>query len=291
MSASETSTAWDFTHVIDLLHSFKLEPPREPAGSLRNSSSKLLQPVSNDTKPTPPEGTQCRSDDSGRLGDFSSLWGFLSNPSLLASGVAAAAAAGNAATSQIAPVANGLDAETLEATVERHTQPEGTKADKIILNRRNSSFQANLPQNDAVPATPVRPSIQILRNPDARPTHRFAQASQETLKLNGRAISDSVVKAPPILPVTPSKSSLKNRFLVEAKLTGSAAERKAGLIELLRTSHKAQKQFLSNPKLCDPRFVSSNVSPNGIHVFVDTSNVSPVSILPTVSVLTRILCR
>lgn len=277
MSAPETSAAWDFTHVIDLLHSFKLDASQKPGEALRDAQPKPLQTVNNDTINTitiPPGGPQCRNGDSGKLGDFSSLWDFLSQSDPPASD----AAARSAPSSQPALVANGKPRndleEALEATVERHTRPEGTQAKKIILKRRDTPANVGSPLNDAGLSTPARPSIQILKNSDTSRVQQLAPTPQVVPKLNGHTASDSAIGPPPTLPKTPSKSLLKNRFQVEAKLTGSAAERKAGLIKLLRTSHKEQKQYLSNPKLCDPNYVSSNISPNGIHVFVDTSNVS-----------------
>lgn len=68
--------------------------------------------------------------------------------------------------------------------------------------------------------------------------------------------------------------SFSSRPQVQPLLQLTPAERKAKLILMLIERHPEESKYLINPVLQDPSFCAGNVLDIGIHVFVDISNVS-----------------
>ncbi|WEW60607.1 hypothetical protein PRK78_006094 [Emydomyces testavorans] len=286
MSDSEAEATWDFTPVINLLNSFKAGPQKKSTETLRGCVSKFSEAANDDNLPSKePEGI---TRDCCKLGDFSTVWTFLSQPSSSASDDACGSVISreldgssderaNEEEGGSVGRGNNVSREPLEATVENHTESGGTQAKKILLRRSNLRLDDSAPLDNPGECVPERPPIQILKNPHLNPVRQASSlrpASPTCPKTNGLAPDDLSTKCNVLnLPKTVSKSPLKSQYQVKPKLTGSAAEKKADLIKLLRECHAEQSLHLANPKICDPAFTSSNTSPNGIHVFVDTSNV------------------
>ncbi|EEP80613.1 predicted protein [Uncinocarpus reesii 1704] len=268
MSPSEASSTWDFTPVINLLHSFTPEPQKK---ALQTWQSPTLKSPDASKDGAGSREQECTDDAECKLGDFGALWTFLSRSRPSALDAISEPAAPEASGSHSNEKPNATVTDPLEATVERHTEREGTQAKKILL--RKSPLLDNTGSNSAKGAIFERPVIQILKNPNLNRAQQspFPEAApQEPSKIK----QPVVTKTTPSTPLKArSKSPKKNTPKVLPRLTGSSADRRANLIELLRECHNNQRHLLANPNLCNPEFISSNISSTGIHIFIDTSNV------------------
>ncbi|KAI1939332.1 hypothetical protein LOZ04_004318 [Ophidiomyces ophidiicola] len=256
MSAPETLTAWDFTPVLDLLHSFKLEPHQEHPYVLQRSPNDRFDEGPDEAIPS---ADLDRRFDDCRLGDFGAIWSALSQSYSRNS---------EGELLSLKERHNSLEHRAFTPVVDRQTIP--TEGKKVLL--RKAVFQTDVVDLKSI----SHPRVRILKNSDAP---RAQQQAVTPITPPKAAVSQGpkpaffTYQSPPPPLKSYKRSTLKNKFNVAPKLKGSASDRKLDLIRLLTENHTMQGQYLANPKLHDPVFSTLNVHSSGIHVFVDISNV------------------
>ncbi|KJF60116.1 uncharacterized protein CIMG_10809 [Coccidioides immitis RS] len=274
MSTSGASATWDFTPAINLLYSFKPEPQPKPIEILRSIQSEFTEARNHGA--ASPSGRGREDNSSGKLGDFSALWTFLSQPSPTApDNIERGATPGVGASDCKENQRTNLE-EASAATVECQPELCGMQPKKILPNKRNPPSVSSAPPGDTEATIPECRPIQILKNPNRiRRACLPTPPRQESLGLAERPQRHPPRDIIPLVrpPNTPNRSLAKHKYQVESKLGGSTAEKRSDLISHLYKHHRDQRLYLANPKLCDSAFISSNISSNGIHIFVDISNV------------------
>lgn len=250
MSASVEAKPWDFTPVLDLLHSFT---PREREGKHQQQPAK---PVGCPTNGSPENDTlrlldtvdeieTCR-----KLGDFGDLFQFLSqvSPPHLDSPAPKNGACG------VTAVGTQRDDELGHKICERVTSG-ATEA------KTSCSLGATVPE--------------LLLTTTTTAANIAPQEQEQTKPFQPKAIlRRSTTSAPvPVAPAQPKAQTGRSRLQVESVLTGSPAERKLDLISKLLQHYAAEKSQLQKLKLqsSPPR---ASTGTGGIHVFIDMSNVS-----------------
>lgn len=256
MSPPETVSNWDLTPVITLLHSFQVGEHRSP-GSLLSTKQQIV------AKQRPQQDAGDKSNDIDgyrKLGDFSAIWDYLAKtPSRQQDGVRIKGEAHLDPAADILPHCKDERPVTISGEVKGVQNPEG----KIVLLQRSQTLKGD--KKSAKSPTVL-----------ATPCGKKAKASPS--KKHGRLLSkqSSDEDATSTLP-TGFKNVLvtsKSRLRVEPVLSGTPEEKKLGLIFKLCERCANDRKRLSNTKLLNPSFALSNTSNDGIHVFVDMSNVS-----------------
>ncbi|KAL1956181.1 hypothetical protein VTO42DRAFT_7528 [Malbranchea cinnamomea] len=263
MSTLETSSNWDFTPVINLLHTFRFD-------GLPRSSDPLLLATQNLSKDIHPLDTEHKSSDVDgyrRLGDFTAVWDYLAKASL--SGQGRISAKAEIRLGVQSPRKNDKRSDTSLEHVREQKKAPSTK----ILLLREEKVGENYKSVEH-PVTHASKSLSV------HPVGNTGDASAKAASSPTKPIHLSPKRPSDDLASPPSPSGLKNllsvskpRFRVEPVLAGSAEEKKLELIWKLRERCPNERKYLMNPKLPDPAFARLNTSTRGIHVFVDVSNI------------------
>ncbi|KAL2002456.1 hypothetical protein VTN02DRAFT_6764 [Thermoascus thermophilus] len=291
MPSTESSSNWDFTAVIDLLHS-PTYPAKTSATPYRQSDSPTVSSprqgsdVACDTRPQ----SSCRADasDYPRLGDFSSLWEFLGKKTTSSHvrTVAeehgtdnAADACHSSASSSRTSKASEASSDPVHDVVPPAKNASGTTAKPIVIMKRanpcavrnNTTVSHGTSDCDAVYGTSSDSSagldsdgdLSVFEPPISEPLGPASPtpvAKSDPLFTPPSSCDESEDVLPPAAVKT--QGSLGQIRVQPIKYKSSAA-RKAGLVS------KLFKQF---PEFAGVGF-GNEQSSEPIHVFVDSSNI------------------
>ncbi|KAK2777912.1 hypothetical protein FQN52_002956 [Onygenales sp. PD_12] len=256
MSTAETSSPWDFTPVINLLHSFSntTQPPSEPA---KGGAVPFVAGGDNGR-----EGCQ-------KLGDFGPIWDLLSG-------------------------ATSLEPKLPSANIETRPDTSGLTNDLGAGSRQQTSPTEPLskPNNDGRVRILLKRQVEEKKKEGAkvRPNHfPLSDASDEDappkpkplfsiLKNTGRLVIDEPTVAP-TRPSPPShnkrkSSPTRSKKRIEPLIKRSPTERKLNLISLLHDRFPTERESLLSLHVSTTRVDTLKTNPTGVHVFVDMSNIS-----------------
>lgn len=254
MSVSVEAQPWDFTPVLNLLHTFT---PHEGEGKHQQLSAK---PAGRSTNGSPENDTirivdyEGESETCRKLGDFGDLFQFLS---------------------QVSPPKPKHGFRDVNAVNTRNDDVRGHERFEGIA---SEAAKAEIPcSSDATAPELLLTTTTTAADADA---DAAPQEQEQTKPFQPKAILRRKTTNPPA-PVTPAKPikstapPARSRLQVESVLTGSAAEKKLDLISKLLQHYATEKSHLQRLKLQSwPSFPADTVTDDGIHVFIDMSNVS-----------------
>ena len=288
MQSEKNGPDWGFDAAIDLLHDLHLSKDRA------------------DTPPEQPASSAGLHPDHG-LGDFSQLWEFLGRPFQLDNGITHTYAHydNHVAELEADPLSRNvrwrdeLDGADLEDNVEPDNNINGASA-----KTRKRAERRSRARERAAKIALVQPQISdtgtepesadeletLRRSPDRRAV--IAEILGHRKAVNKEATSPPTTPSPPTaLTSTPRKKPLENWPLSNPfswqtpRFTSSQKQqilpkdglsprgRKNQLISSLISTFKEERKFLKNAGLIEPAFTPLNISPTGIHVFIDISNI------------------
>lgn len=296
MLSRSPDASWDFDSAISLLRSVQTSdaPPNEPP-SLETSCSK-------------------RSDDSitvgSGLGDFSSLWDFFGHPHSKTQGGARDVVklevndrtVAEVDTSQLAKGVRWRD-ELDGADLEDNAEPVRVSAANLRTQKRAARrARARERAKDLYPKsldgdTQTDSAEDIESDEELESVRRSPDRRLVIADILGRrppglreTTSPPTSPSPPKTDIKPTKKDwpVSNPFLWTAPGVPSPAnrhsiaprdglttkQRKSKLITKLLQHFPDEKKYLSNSGLTEPAFTPLNISPIGVHVFIDMSNIS-----------------
>ncbi|EER44100.1 conserved hypothetical protein [Histoplasma capsulatum var. duboisii H88] len=260
MSTSGTSSTWDFTPVINLLHSF----------STSNQTATTVEHVASVTIPLETDVNTVR-DGCQKLGDFGPLWDLLSGGDLPSGYQATDDAPSNSSRllgqeQYLTNSQNSKELEVLSGSREKTTEKqqkirvllekkmgEGIKHNNRIRPRGFPLSEAS--DEEDKPRPPI--ALSILQNP-----HRPV-VNQPTSALAPRIHSQDHR-----LPTT------KSNRRIEPLLQCSPVERRLDLIAILSARFPRERECLLKLQGSPTAHYKPNYHPTGVHVFVDISNIS-----------------
>ncbi|EEA23818.1 hypothetical protein TMatcc_006891 [Talaromyces marneffei ATCC 18224] len=236
MQSSDASSTWDFTAVIDLLHT-----PTRPTSINESLVPATLSDIRQDV-------SQHNSGDQG-LGDFTALWDFL-HPSAITS--ESSSKNGAVSSSKKQPrdetrLSPSKPISILKRTAKAVTQ-YGTAHSSDVLSDSTAESDGDLSVFDS-----AVPSKSALSYVPSQVTDK-----EQLLTPPSSCEEDSALSSHPPKAKRPAKDSPRYK---------SAVERKAGLVSKLG---KQFPDFTINP----PSISNALKKPSAVHVFVDASNIS-----------------
>ncbi|KLJ09821.1 hypothetical protein EMPG_14751 [Blastomyces silverae] len=256
MSASETSSTWDFAPVINLLHSF----------STSNQSATTVDEAVSATPPEPDINTV--RDGCQKLGDFGPLWDLLSGGGPPGDNKAAE----DANLSQEQCLATSQNYKEVEALIGSTEKTADRPKIRILLKkktegnvRNNSRIRPSVfplaetsdDEGGGPPAPKPRPPLSILQN-----LHRSA--------INQPISAPPLRTSPPWHKSSPAKASKR----IEPLLNCSPTEKRLDLISMLGTRFPKERECLLKLQTPSAKPRKPNFHPAGVHIFVDISNIS-----------------
>jgi hypothetical protein len=252
MPAASTSSSWDFTAVIDLLHS----PLEATIGAPIKPS--VRSDISDSTRSTKPKDVPRYDADHHRLGDFSALWDTLSQSSI--SRASPDNTSNKIVSEQYLTATSILKRPSKSKTNKTKKQSNQLCRDPIPGALSDSTTGAESDGDLSVFDSPV-PHSSILS---------FVPSQLGAVEKHGSGLT------PPSSCEEDNTPSLKNFVKVQVEETAtkynSSAERKAGLVLKLA---KLFPSFAGR----SPATRKSADATSQVHIFVDSSNVSIYSIL------------
>lgn len=253
MSASDVSPAWDFTSVIDLLHSFT---PDSKAADLESTGVSINNVYCDNQPVSQPSGKQTSNPTTPKLGDFGNLWELLQEPLMPNIQQPDARVRTPSPSNSNNSGVPSLSDDGFKSSLEDPTKSNTFAPKKILVREKVKEVQENTKSNIS---GHIDYAPRVLSSPPL--------GSSTTVKHDGVTNKQTTRKH------SPSKA----KHQIEPVLLFTAAERKANLLAKLRAQFPSERKGLASPKLSDPLFSSKNKKSNGIHVFVDMSNVSDKS--------------
>lgn len=249
--------------MINLLHSYK--PDDEPDGDLSRAET-VDRSFNNPTEKgdfslvDDGDGVDCR-----KLGDFSALFGFLSRVS--------PPEPDHALADQDTKKQNIINIKNVsgyDTVVGGEVKPkDGLNGKRLLKRNAASKSEGDSPHSKSGVALPEKLPLTTIINGSYDSLKQQIPQKSILRRVGANSTQVSVVSASP----KPKASLGRSKLLVESAFTGSAIERKLDLVSLLLEKHSKDRGYLRNVKLCEP-FPPVNTVSNGIHVFVDMSNVS-----------------
>ena len=251
--------------MITLLHSFQVGEHRSSGSSLSAKQILATERPQQDTGDKSSHVDGCR-----KLGDFSAVWEYLAKtPSQRQDSLPTKGAARLEHPADILPKDKDERPVTISGEIKGLCSSQGKIA--LLQRPQKPKEEVKSAERASVPATPC--GTKAKASPSKR--HGGLLAMQQS---SDEDTTDATPTGSRNVLFTP-----KARLRVEPVLAGTAEEKKLELISKLRKCCPNDHKCLTNAKLSNPAFALSNTSNNGIHVFVDMSNVSPTAWLDSLS--------
>ncbi|PGH26592.1 hypothetical protein AJ80_01721 [Polytolypa hystricis UAMH7299] len=288
MSTAEVRSAWDFTPVINLLHSFDAAE-----GSCVKSTKVGLAVLEQPPKlghVLPLSSPSPGANDGRRLGDFGDLWKLLADPltpqnkelGTVDKKNKPSSEAKNNHYSQFAiPSAPNQQKASIETALETPTKPKNIQPKRIlqrpqVIDPKPTSRTDQTAVSDPEASLPLSSSAESEDNGDhGLPRSLPELRSPISFKLNHHTVNKTPSKSTRVPGIFSSGklSPSKSKNHIEPLLPYSKAERKGKLIMLLLTRFSKERDFLLRPHLRDPALGLKNTHAKGVHVFIDISNI------------------
>lgn len=293
MCSQKVSEGWDFTPVIDLLHSLSIR--NEKPSQLESSASDQLEvpatsisfAVGHDTNPG--------------LGNFDKLWRYLGHPLI---------------DSTSTPELNFKTSSTLDRNDGRNIEPVSVKGvrwldqikgaklgdhkekngnDALDLNksaatkqRRRKRQEVGAIVKDLVPVLPSG-SEDESKSDTCTPLHTYdrraiiqqilygappkLEACGQILQTPEKALSKRTREAWTETSPRPLRDSLATSLNNDEQSYATAAEKKAKLLVKLQANFTEEREFLNNISKASNADCNDVIADKGVHVFIDASNV------------------
>ena len=297
MQFPDSDTAWDFSHIIGLLHTLAPHQTREDDGA--SATRAVFLPRSK--PPTPPSDT---GSGPGGLGNFSKLYDFLS--------IGRIEGFENKTDIKVAELSSSLEKEKVVkwrdendgADLEDNIEPEAITAASLRTKaraerrakakRKKAESEAQAAPDGSIERPPVETDTGSGESDSGNaPSPSQAAASRRAViqsllyptkaiqaveppKDTPRKVINNVNRdwpvSEPFLYTPVSHKSYKQDVHPLDNLTSEA--RRYGLLQKLETHFPEERKYLMNQGVGNYAFNAHNVASEGIHVFVDISNVS-----------------
>ena len=308
MSNKDQDDAWDFTSVIDLIHSLSSK-----ADKCTVSDTSLGSPE----EPVTPEQYSDHGEGHSELGNFDKLWRYLGQPLNVPPPVVTAeppnalkgipngdaelayASVDSSASKGVRwrDEVEGADLADNDENYDPNSLPQLSKARKKKL-RRQKKARATIARSNSATALAVTSSENEseLEDKDVIPTRSRGSVIREILygsrpdntdagaeTTPSKKPSDRNVETPKWPIANPRyflRSSVrKQETSIEAPDTSlaEAAKKKSRLIKKLHEHFILERPYLENIGLGSFTGASTLVAESGVHVFVDASNVGPIT--------------
>ncbi|OAX83109.1 hypothetical protein ACJ72_02534 [Emergomyces africanus] len=263
MSTSEASSTWDFTPVINLLHSFSTNSQAAPP-------AEQLE-VARATAPPAPDINTVR-DGCQKLGDFGPLWDLLSGAGLPVDSQTTAALNPDLSRQQyLTGLQNSKEVEALAGSTEKTA--DGPKVRILLKNRAEENIKNK---------TRISPSVFRLAEAsdeeDVTPKHTPRRHIALSVLQNPRSpIVKPPISNPPPRIRSPCRKSSPNKTnpRIEPIIGRSPMERRQDLISMLSARFPKEREcLLKLLQVPSTKPYKPNFDPTGVHVFVDISNIS-----------------
>ncbi len=259
MSKEEVGDDWDFSPVIDLIYS--LSPKSESLQPLDNGYGKYSDPcLEAPLNPLPKDEKDVSKDSEAALGNFDSVWQFLRRPVDIPSEKNVPGTKEVRWRDEINGADLADDDEDDGKSLSGLTKTQRKKARRKQRHKeeangfRNGKIIATSDENES------EPEPRKLQTPD-----RKAVISQI---LHGERIR--VLKRP-------AEEKSKHQAAAKESARAVAAAKKEKLMTMLKERYIEERPYLSNLSLIQHPDTGASNTNEGIHIFVDASNVSKTS--------------
>ena len=290
---NEKPITWDFDDAISLLKAFSAprDPSSEPLPDRESEPARSLVPAPQILLSQP-------ENEDLSLGNFNKIWAFLSPTD---GGEPEDGPESKAAGKHVAKEVRWRD-EVSGADLEDNVETEGFISAASVRTRKRAARRARAVERRLKDGSTNQGSSEMTTSES--PTDNESEQELITPKrpIDRRAVINDLLFGPgktamdPVLPPSSPSSWKEVRILRKERpvsnpfvwspasqsshrreivpLDGlSPAQRKKNLITRLTNSFPGDKKYLKNEGLIHPEFISLNAADNGIHVFVDISNV------------------
>lgn len=278
MPPTTEASSWDFTPVIDLLHSFSAD-----SHSCRHDVNSDLLPANHrvsSVKQLENDDTTHREDCAPSLGDFSSVWTFLSqSPSVAKNGAPPESASKledeslrrDSASERVVNgdvAVNGVEDLYLQNPLLGKNAQKHINSASVLSRSSGVGISKGKLHNLQEPSEHAQPAIKILTR-SVPPQELKVKPNDPPLPKNSCAVYSKSCVTLEKRPRSPTKKKPGNGSVS----TSSVAEKREKLVKKLIGNFPKQQKLLANSEELLPTCSPQDASADAIHVFVDASNV------------------
>ncbi|OJD09876.1 hypothetical protein AJ78_08887 [Emergomyces pasteurianus Ep9510] len=260
MSTSGASSTWDFTPVINLLHSFSTNNQTTPAAEQVTSATASPTPDINSVR----NGCQ-------KLGDFGPLWDLLSGAGLPVDNQTTASLSPDISKQQyLTGLQNSQEGEALARPTENTA--DGPKVRILLKKNADESIKIKPRiQPTVFPLSEASNEEDVPPKPKPRPPVAFSIVQNPRSPIINQQIS-----AHPPRKRSPCRKLPPNQInpRIEPICKRSSMEKRLDLISMLSARFPKERECLLKLQVPSTRPYKPDFHPTGVHVFVDISNIS-----------------